>query len=248
MTSNNTPWLELDLRSVQQKLRTKTSIRSADVLGEVGDLFPAHTHVYHRIDEHTFLHPMDFRTTQTYSLSITRKDMLCIQVMLAGDYIRQTRGQLIQVDSSCVHVTNLPRSISDTAKGTKLRGALIAIDRQHFVDRFEIKASTLPANYRPLLNSLDGLPQPLKLLATPAITLPTDQILTSKFEGPRLGIFLTAKVDEILCAVAAQITALAQAPAPRAKTDRLSQAITLAANIYRRELTDPPSVDQLATR
>ena len=241
-------WLELDLRIVQQKLRTKTSIRSADVLGAVGDLFPEHTHVYRRIDEHTFLHPMDFRATQTYSLSITRKDMLCIQIMLAGNYIRQTRDQLTQVDSSYVHVTNLPRSISDTAKGTKLRGALIAIDRQHFVDRFEIKTSTLPANYRPLLNSPDGLPQPLKLLATPAITLPTDQILTSKFEEPRLGIFLTAKVDEILCAVAAQISALALAPTPRAKTDRLSQAITLAANIYRRELTDPPSVDQLATR
>src|ERR1700743_3412188 len=98
MTSNNTPWLELDLRAVQEKLRTKTSIRSADVLGEVGDLFPAHTHVYRRIDEHTFLHPMDFRATQTYSLSITRKDMLCVQIMLAGDYIRQTRDQPAALD------------------------------------------------------------------------------------------------------------------------------------------------------
>src|ERR1700748_205717 len=212
MTTNDTPWLELDLRVVQQKLRTKTSIRSADVLGEVGDLFPAHTHVYHRIDEHTFLHPMDFRATQTYSLSITRKDMLCIQIMLAGNYIRQTRDQLTQVDSSYVHVTNLPRSISDTAKGTKLRGALIAIDRQHFVDRFEIKTSKLPANYRPLLNSPDGLPQPLKLLATPAITLPTDQILTCKLDEPLAGFFLTAKVDEILCAIATQIILLSRSP------------------------------------
>jgi len=248
MTSNNTAWLELDLRAVQQRLRTKTSIHSSDVLGPLGDLFPAHTHVYHRIDEQTFLHPMDFRATQTYSLSITRKDMLCIQIMLAGDYIRQTRDHLTQVDASYVHVTNLPRSISDTAKGTKLRGALIAIDRQHFVDRFEIKISALPGNYRPLLNSPDGLPQALKLQATSAIILPTDQILTSKFEGPRLGIFLTAKVDEILCAVVAQITALAQTPTPRAKTDRLSQAITLAANIYRRELADPPLIEDLAAR
>ncbi|HEY4078027.1 MAG TPA: AraC family transcriptional regulator, partial [Rhizomicrobium sp.] len=154
---------------------------------------------------------------------------------------------LTQVDSSYVHVTNLPRSISDTAKGTKLRGAFIAIDRQHFVDRFEIKTSALPANYRPLLNSPDGLPQALQLQATPAVTLPTDQILSSKFDEPLLGFFLTAKVDEILCAIAAQITSLSQTT-PRAKPDRRSQAIVLAANIYRRELANPPLVDQLATR
>src|ERR1700710_2297425 len=143
MISNNTPWLELDLRAVQHRLRIKPSIRSSDILGEVGDLFPARTHAYHRIDEHTFLPPMDFRVAQAYSLAITRKDMLCIQIMLAGDYIRQTRDQLTQVDSSYVHVTNLPRSISDTAKGTKRRGALIAVDRQHFVDRFGIKTSAI---------------------------------------------------------------------------------------------------------
>ncbi|HEY4078174.1 MAG TPA: AraC family transcriptional regulator [Rhizomicrobium sp.] len=247
MTTFNTPWLELDLRTVQQQLCTKTSIRSTDVLGKVGDLFPERTHVYRRIDEHTFLHPMDFRVAQAYSLAITRKDMLCIQIMLAGDYIRQTRDHLTQVDSSYVHVTNLPRSISDTAKGTKLRGAFIAIDRQYFVDRFEIKTSALPANQRPLLNSPDGLPQALQLQATPAVTLPTDQILTSKFDEPLLGFLLTAKVDEILCAIAAQITSLSQT-APRAKPDRRSQAIALAANIYRRELANPPLVDQLTTR
>jgi AraC-like DNA-binding protein len=247
MTSNNTPWFELDLRAVQHKLRTKASIPSADVLGDVSELFPERTHVYRRIDEHTFLHPMDFRVAQAYSLAITRKDMLCIQIMLAGDYIRQTRDHLTPVDSSYVHVTNLPRSISDTAKGTKLRGVFIAIDRQHFVDRFGIKTSALPANYRPLLNSPDGLPQALQLQATPAVTLPTDQILTSKFDEPVLGFFLTAKVDEILCAIAAQITSLSQT-APRAKPDRRSQAIALAANIYRRELANPPLIDQLATR
>jgi AraC family transcriptional activator of pyochelin receptor len=248
MTSDNTPWLELDLRAVQQRLRTRAMIHSGDMLGEVGDLFPARTHAYYRIDEHTFLHPMDFRATQAYSLAITRKDMLCIQIMLAGDYIRQSRDQLTQVDSSYVHVTNVPRSISDTAKGSKLRGAFIAIDRQHFVDRFEIIISAIPANYRPLLNSPDGMAQALQLRATPAVTMPTDQILASKFEEPLLGIFLTAKVEEILCAVAAQITSLSQTLAPRAKPDRLSEAVALAANIYRRELASPPTIDQLATR
>jgi hypothetical protein len=50
MTNNNTQLFELDLRTVQQQLRTKTSIRSADILNEVGDFFPVRTHVYHRID------------------------------------------------------------------------------------------------------------------------------------------------------------------------------------------------------
>jgi AraC family transcriptional regulator, transcriptional activator of the genes for pyochelin and ferripyochelin receptors len=249
MINNNTQLFELDLRTVQQQLRTKAMIRSADILGEVGDFFPVRTHAYHRIDEHTFLHPMDFRAAQAYSLAITRKDMLCIQIMLAGDYIRQTRDQLTQVDSSHVHVTNVPRSISDTEKGAKLRGALIAIDRQHFVDRFEIKTAAIPANYRPLLNSPDGLAQALQLRATADVMLPTDQILTAKFEEPLLGIFLTAKVEEILCAVAAQITLLSSCgPASCAKPDRLSEAVAFAASIYRRELTNPPSIDQLATR
>jgi AraC-like DNA-binding protein len=174
--------------------------------------------------------------------------MLCIQIMLAGNYIRQTRDQLSQVDSAYVHVTNMPRSISDTAKGTKLRGAFIAIDREYFVDRFEIKTSALPTNYRPLLDSPDGLPQALRLQATPAATLPTDQILTCKLDEPLAGFFLTAKVDEILCAVATQIVSLSQNPTPRAKLDRLSQAIALAASIYRRELTNPPLINELATR
>jgi hypothetical protein len=94
MLSGELRWLELDLRAVQHKLRTKTSIRSADVLGDVSELFPERTHLFRRIDEHTFLHPMDFRVAQAHSLAITRKDMLCIQIMLAGDYIRQTRDHL----------------------------------------------------------------------------------------------------------------------------------------------------------
>jgi AraC family transcriptional activator of pyochelin receptor len=250
MTSNTTPWLELDLRAVQQQLRTKTSIRSSDILGDVADLFPTRTHAYHRIDEHTFLHPMDFRVAQAYSLAITRKDMLCIQIMLAGDYIRQTRDQLTQVDPSSIHVTNLPRSISDTAKGTKLRGAFIAIDRQHFVGRFGIKTSAIPANYRPLLNSQDGLPQALQLQATAAVTQPTEQILSCKFGKPLLGIFLTAKVEEILCAVAVQIKLLSsQHPGPRANPDLLrSEVIARAANIYRHEFANPPTIGQLAAR
>jgi transcriptional regulator GlxA family with amidase domain len=55
-------------------------------------------------------------------------------------------------------------------------------------------------------------------------------------------------VDEILCAVAIQITSLSQNSAPPAKPARLSQAIALAASIYRRELTNPPLMDELAMR
>jgi AraC family transcriptional regulator, transcriptional activator of the genes for pyochelin and ferripyochelin receptors len=241
--------LELDFSRVQSELRKRPVIRSADILGNVEGIFPVQNHLYRRIDDSTFLHVMDFQARQAYSLAMMRQGFLCIQVMLSGDYIRQTRDRLTRVDSSNIQITNTARSISETAAGVRLRGALIALEREHFINRYGIDTGLLPDTHEALLLSHGGLPLALHMPAKPDIMVPAEQILSCRLKEPVKAIYLKAKVEEILCLIATHLGNFSPVKASHRAASHLKQdVIELAAHIYRRELQKPPTVEQLSVR
>jgi AraC family transcriptional activator of pyochelin receptor len=240
--------LELDLREVQDVLRNADFIHSRDPFGPTSEYFLAREHGYRRIDDNIFLHVLDFTVGRPYSLRMARPDVVCIQLIIKGAYNRRWGDRVDLVGSTLVEISNFPFSIAETEAGTKLRGALIMCNRQYLLDQFGLNVDRIPESYKRLFLSKLGMPDVLSLLPTPAMIYNVDQIISCKYNEPLRGIYIRAKTMEIVCDVVSQINVLGIRKPFRLRSQNKAQAIEAAAAIYRRELSNPPTIAQLASR
>ena len=241
--------LELDFRAVHAGLGAGEFVRSAKVLGNVDDVFRAKEHGYRRIDDFTLLHVMNFEVGEPYSLTMKRADLVCIQATIAGGYNRWIGQRMDLVGPHMLQVSNVPASVSGATAGARLRGILIVCQRQHFIDRYRFNIERVPPVYRPIFLSREGTPDVLSLPLSPAGMGLVDQIVSCRYPEPLRGIFVGAKTVEIICDVVSQLQSLRLLPPPRLLGEKAKlKAIETAADIYRREIGDPPSLEQLVRR
>ena len=241
--------LALDLRAVQSELRKRPLLLSSEMLGSAGDIFRVKDHGYRRIDDFTSLHLMDFKVGQSYSLTMNRRDLICIMIMLDGTYSRRAGDATERVNPAMVQITNCPESISDTETGNALRGIFVVSDRRHFVEQFQLNVDHLPASLQPIFLSAEGAPKALKVPMLASTIMATEQILSCKYQEPIKSMFINAKAVEIVCGVVSQLNSLL--PQQRLLTSLPGipvQAIEAAATIYQREMHRPPTIEQLAYR
>jgi AraC family transcriptional regulator, transcriptional activator of the genes for pyochelin and ferripyochelin receptors len=240
--------LDIDFRAIQRQLGARDFVRSSEMLGPTESIFKTKEHGYRRIDVAAILHVMDFEAGPTYSLKIARPDYVCIQISVSGTYNRWINDHVAQVKPATIDITNTPLSISDTQAGTRLCGVLIACNREYLVDHFKLNVDRVPAVYRPIFDSRAGSLSALELPAKSDVMVAADQILSCKYQEPLRQLYLNAKAIEIICGVVAQINGLVpqmrRSPAIRSKR----VAIETAATIYRREIFNAPTIEQLATR
>jgi AraC-like DNA-binding protein len=241
--------LELDLRTIQSELRHKNFVHSSEALGPTGEFFLAKEHGYRRVDDFIFLHVLDFVVGHPYSLAMTRKDLVCIQITIRGAYTRRSGDRVDLVNPALLQITNFPYSISDAETGTRLRGILIVCDRAYLLEHFGLQVDNVPKFYRPIFANKVGMSEALTLPTSPSMIANTDQIISCKHGDPLRSIYLRAKTLEIVCDVVAQVNMLLTRKPFRMRTDQSkAQAIETAAAIYRRELHNPPTIEQLAFR
>ncbi|WAC29294.1 helix-turn-helix transcriptional regulator [Ancylobacter sp. SL191] len=241
--------LELDFRAVRSGLGIGEFVRSSKVLGHVDEVFRTKEHGYRRIDEFTLLHVMNFEVSEPYSLTMARADLVCIQATIAGRYSRWIGQRMDLINPHILQVSNIPLSVSDTDAGARLRGILIVCERKHFIDRYGLNIERVPPAYRPIFLSRDGTPEVLSLPLSPAGTALVDQIVSCRYGEPLRGIFVGAKTVEIICDVVSQLHGLRLRGAPRLIGEQAKlKAIETAAQIYRREIGDPPTIEQLVRR
>jgi AraC family transcriptional regulator, transcriptional activator of the genes for pyochelin and ferripyochelin receptors len=240
--------LDIDFRAIQSQLRARDFVRSSEMLGPTESIFRTKEHGYRRVDDAAILHVMDFEAGPTYSLKIARPDYVCIQISVSGTYNRWINDHVAPVKPATIDITNTPLSISDTQAGTRLCGVLIACNREYLVDHFKLNVDRVPAVYRPIFDSRAGSLSALELPAKSDVMVAADQILSCKYQEPLRQLYLNAKAIEIICGVVAQINGLVpqtrRSPAIRSKR----VAIETAATIYRREIFNAPTIEQLATR
>jgi AraC-like DNA-binding protein len=191
---------------------------------------------------------MNFEAGIPYSLKITRPDYVCIQISVSGTYNRWINDHVAPVKPATIDITNAPLSISDTQAGTRLRGVLIACNREYLVDHFKLNVDRIPAVYRPIFNSRAGSLSALKLPAKSDVMVAADQILSWKHHEPLRHLYLNAKAIEIICGVVAQINGWAPQMRRPPAVQRKRVAIEAAATIYRREIFSAPTIEQLAMR
>jgi AraC-like DNA-binding protein len=240
--------LNLDFRAIQSELLKRDFIHSSELLPVASQVFKAKEHGYRRIDDHSFLHVLNFEALRPYSLALVRPDLICIQIVIRGSYLRRALDRIDIVDSMAVEISNLPRSTSDAKLGAKLRGLLIVCERQHFVEMFKLDVDRLPQAYRPIFVSQQGSVEPMRLPLSPSLAAATDQVLAYPYPEPLRTIHARAKAMEIICEVAARISMMPARPTSTPPARHREQAVEIAAAIYRRELDKPPSIDQLAAR
>jgi AraC family transcriptional regulator, transcriptional activator of the genes for pyochelin and ferripyochelin receptors len=240
--------LDIDFRVIEDQLRGRNFVRSSEMLGPTENIFKTKEHGYRRVDDAAFLHVMHFEAGTTYSLRITRPDYVCIQISVGGTYNRWIDDHIAPVKPATIDITNAPLSFSDTTAGAKLRGVLIACKREYLIDHFKLNVDRVPAVYRPIFNSGAGSPSALTLPANPDVMVAADQILSWKHHEPLRHLYLNAKAIEIICEVVAQINGwvpqMRRPPAVQSKR----VAIEAAATIYRREIFNAPTIEQLAMR
>lgn len=240
--------LDVDFRAIQSQLRGRDFVRSSEMLGPTESIFKTKQHGYRRVDDATFLHVMDFEAGPAYSLKIARPEYVCIQISVSGTYNRWINDQVDPVNPAMIDITNTPLSISDTQASTRLCGVLIACNREYLIDRFKLNVDRVPAAYRSIFDSRAGSLSALKLPARSDVMVAVDQILSCKYHEPLRQLYLNAKATEVICGVVAQINGLVpkmrRSPAIRSK----KVAIEAAATIYRREIFNAPTIEQLATR
>lgn len=241
--------MSADLAALRRALAIGEFVPSSAVMPPMDTVLRHKGHGYRRVDAHTLVHLMDFEVTQPYSLKLDRLDQLCIQATLAGRYSRTIGQRHDIVESRILQISNAPSSVAEVAAGGRLRGVLIAIDRAHLIDHYRLRPELLPPAYRPLFLSRDGLPEVLKLPLSSACIGLVDQMLGCRYAEPLRGIFLGAKVLELVCEIVSELHRVNWRLQPR-NTGEASraQAIETAAAIYRREIGQPPTIEQIARR
>ncbi|WP_426412394.1 helix-turn-helix transcriptional regulator [Bradyrhizobium ganzhouense] len=218
------------------------------MLGPTENIFKTKEHGYRRVDDAAFLHVMHFEAGTTFSLKVARADYVCIQISVSGTFNRWINDHAAPVKPATIDITNVPLSFSDTAAGTRLRGVLIACKREYLVDHFKLNVDRIPAVYRPIFNSGAGSQSALTLPASHDVMVAADQILSWKHHGPLRHLYLNAKAIEIICGVVAQINGwVPQTRRPPAIQSKRA-AIEAAATIYRNEIFNAPTIEQLAMR
>ncbi len=241
--------LSLDLQRVRSELHKKDYVPGSDALGPTEDIFLTKDHGYRRIDGSVLLHVMNFETGQPYRLQTARRGLVCIQVTINGTYTRLVGDRTDLVSPALIQITNAPYSVVDAQAGTRLRGVLIACERQHLTEKFGLNVDSVPAAYRAIFTSDVGLVDPLRLPNLPSTISIVDQLITCRFSEPLKSLYLKAKTIELICDIVSQLNMMpAQGHARFRVLQSKAEAIESAASIYRREIHRPPTIEQLAAR
>jgi len=241
--------LDVDFRNILLELRRRTYVASRELVGAGKETFRASEHGYRRIDDHSFLHAMNFEAGESYSLTMARAGLICFQILINGIYSRSVGDRVDVMTPDALLISNCPRSTSDVEAGMKFRGILIVIEREYLLEHFKLDIENIPQAYRAIFLKESGLGTPLRIHPNLAVFSAADQLLSCKFGEPLRSIYMQMKAIEIICEVVAQLNA----PQPRNRSytygfHRKSLAVRAAAAIYRREVSALPTIEQLAAR
>jgi AraC-like DNA-binding protein len=192
---------------------------------------------------------MNFEACQSYRLETARRGLVCIQVTVNGSYTRLVGDRVELVNPALIQITNSPLSVVDAQAGMKLRGVMLACERQYLVDTFGLNVDRVPAAYRPIFTTDVGLADVLRMPNSPSTISIADQLISCRFPEPLKSTYLKAKAVELICDIVSQINLLPTLGVTRIRASQnKAEAIESAASIYRREIYRPPTVEQLAAR
>ncbi|WP_448955017.1 helix-turn-helix transcriptional regulator [Labrys neptuniae] len=247
--------LELNIRDLASALKTTPAIREQGVWDPLQTILVGDSYV--QVDAASVLCILSLRVFQPFRSNIIRGDYITLQYLqFSGNYYHHYNGQIQYVRSGSISLTAAPTSITEIRQlrpeaSTKATRAIsIHIARDHLVESFGLRPDFWRSEYRDAFFNVDGSSLSIATPLTPEMWMILDALIDCNFEEPTRSIYLRAKAVELLVLTVAQFNNFdfpggTAGLTPAARDQRL---IDIAALIYRRELSNPPSIDELSRR
>ncbi|MGJ4860752.1 helix-turn-helix domain-containing protein [Labrys sp. La1] len=247
--------LELDVRALA------VALGSSPIICEQGIWDPLRTTLtgdsYVRVDDACVLCIQELRVLRPFSSLIIRGDYITLQYLqFSGNYYHHYNGQTQQVRSGSLSLTAAAASTTEIrqlrpASSTRAtRAVAIHIARDHLVGTFGLRPDLWRDEYRDAFFNTETSALSIATPLTPEMWMIIDAMIDCQFDAPVRNIYLRAKATELLALSVVQFNNFdlpggTTRLAPVARDQRL---IDIAALIYRRELSNPPSIDALSRR
>jgi AraC family transcriptional activator of pyochelin receptor len=123
------------------------------------------------------------------------------------------------------------------------------VSREQLVDMFGVKVDNVPEPYRSLFGSRQGAAPVMELPMSPPAWMAVHDIVHCAFPEPLKGEYLDARACELLCHAVAEINKLRPCDQVGVAAETRERfKIEAAEMIYRREIGNPPSLDEVARR
>ena len=246
---------ELDITDLEAATRCNSNLLGADVFGPQERVIGARDHVFRRARSGLLLNAQQFRVHQEFVYRIVRRDHLTLHFVVGGEYRVMIAGQSFRLGAGTIQISGIARSenlVLPTRR--ELVAVCLYVARQQLVDEFGLKVDHVPDAYRCLFNSQlkcrQGAAPLLELPMPPSAWVAVQEIVHCRFPEPLKSEYVGARAVELVCHAVAEINRLRPcdlligvAPATR---ERLK--IETAEAIYRREIANPPSPEEVARR
>jgi AraC-like DNA-binding protein len=236
---------EVDLGDVQSATRGQSILRGADVLGRHESILGCADNVYRRAAD-MILHVMNLSVKEEFLYRVVRRNVLTVQFTVDGGWRRV--GQRFESYAGTIRITG-ERSEIYFPKRDFLGTSIVVLPEQ-LIDVFGLQVDNVPDLYRPLFNSPPGAAPVMELPMPASVWAAIQEIVGCRFAEPLRREYLSAKTAELICYAVAEVNKLRRA-APFvavARSTRERIKIEMAEAIYRREISNPPGLDEVAMR
>jgi AraC-like DNA-binding protein len=208
------------------------------------------------VDDDFILCTQNLRLLRPFRSHIIRHDYITFQYLQSsGNYYHHYNGQIQQVRSGSVSLTAAPTSVTEIRRLRPLtskpaRAVAIHIARAHLVETFGLRPDLWREEFRNAFLHKSAPSLSTRIPLTAAMWMILDALLDCDFDEPIRSIYLKAKAVELLALTVVQFNNFDRpgAAAGFGSAAREQRLIDIAALIYRRELGNPPSVDELSRR
>jgi AraC family transcriptional regulator, transcriptional activator of the genes for pyochelin and ferripyochelin receptors len=247
--------IEIDCREIAQGLRDSALIRGVDVYGDVygskeGSVGSAN--FYHPTQSGIVSHAFNFSVRKPHQICFVRGEWLAIMFMVGGGLTgSRDAGSLVKVPVGTIWISGSPRMLVRLDPSPLLlAGCKVWIERQRLVDAFGLQVDNIPELYRPIFTTgADGILD-IELPMPPSAWAAVQEILQCGYPEPLRAEYQSAKATELICYMVAELNKLRPSVSGIGVSGatRERAGIENAAHIYRYEVSDPPSLDEVARR
>ncbi|WP_197279692.1 helix-turn-helix domain-containing protein [Bosea sp. AAP35] len=245
------PRLELDIRDLESAAVGSGVLSGLDVLGNGEDMLGSSHHEYRIVETGFYIHTQDFAVTHRYQYRLARRNYLTFQFRLRGRLQYLIGGHRFASGHGSLRITADPLSSTDVKPtGDRLVGLGMFVDKALLTDKFGLQIDLIPEHIRPMFLPTVHTRQTLELPMCAASRMAVEDMAACRFVGPLRTAYLNAKAMELICLAVSRLNDRFQPHTLFGSRggDRLSEALEMAALIYRRNISAPPSIDALARR
>lgn len=236
-------------------LRSTPSIRNQGIWDPSQATLAGESYIL--VDDSCVLCIQDIRIFQPFRSRVFRGEYITFQYLQdTGNYFHLYDGQVQQVRSGSVSLTAAQSSITEirqlrpAASIKPSRAVAIHVSRDHLIETFGLRPDLWREEYR---NAFIGGGAPslsIGMPLTPEMWITIDAVLDCDFDEPIRNNYLKAKAVELLALTVVQFNGFDRPGGivSLGSADRDQRLINIASLIYRREINNPPSIDELSRR